>query len=59
MTRELVDAITAVEAEKLREGMSAEDAERLGQAHAAVRASLALDDGYQDFLTLSAYRMLD
>jgi malate synthase len=58
VTRELVDAITAVEAENLREGMTPEDAERLGRAHQLFR-SLALDEGYQDFLTLSAYRMLD
>ncbi len=37
VTRELVDGIAAAEAEKLREGMSAEDAERLGRAHQLFR----------------------
>ena len=58
VTRELVAGIAAAQAEQLREGMSAEEAERLGRAHALFR-DLALGEDYQDFLTLSAYRMLD
>ncbi len=58
VTRALVAGIAAAEVESLRDGMSPEDAERLGRAHALLR-DLVLDDEYQDFLTLSAYRMLD
>jgi malate synthase len=58
ITRELVDSLAATETEALRDGMSPADAERLGQAHQLFR-SLALDHEYQEFLTLSAYRMLD
>jgi malate synthase len=57
VTRELVSDIAAAEAAQLREGLSDADAARLDQAHALFR-DLALDEGYQDFLTLSAYRML-
>ncbi len=57
VTRELVAGIAAAEVESLREGMSPEDAERLGRAHALLR-DLVLGDDYQDFLTLSAYPML-
>jgi malate synthase len=58
VTRALVAGIAAAEVESLRDGMSPEDAERLGRAHALLR-DLVLDEEYQDFLTLSAYRMLD
>jgi hypothetical protein len=38
--------------------LSGAEADRLDQAHQLFR-SLALDHEYQEFLTLSAYRMLD